>query len=189
MAATPRFAHVVLQTGQPQTLADWYCRLLQGHVVYADHGLTFITFDEEHHRVAFVCPPQAVARKSPTAAGMHHMAYTFECLDDLLERYTQLRADGVLPASPVQHGVTTSLYYRDPDGNYVEFQIDNFADPDAATEYMHGAEYDADPIGPAFEVDRMVQARREGASVEELTTRAWALAGPPQADPRTVLMS
>ena len=34
---------------------------------------------------------------------------------------------GIQPHVPVQHGPTTSLYYRDPDGNMVELQIDNMA--------------------------------------------------------------
>ena len=33
---------------------------------------------------------------------------------------------------PIQHGVTTSLYYEDPDGNFAEMQIDNFATPGEA---------------------------------------------------------
>lgn len=189
MGATPRFAHFVLQTGQPEALTDWYCKTLRGHVVYAGHDLTFITFDEEHHRVALLRPTYEMAQASAPTAGLHHTAFTFDSLDDLLERYEQLRADGIEPVAPVQHGITTSLYYRDPDGNHVEFQIDNFADPETATAYMCGPEYDADPIGPAFDVDRMVQARRGGVSVQELTTRAWALAGPAQPNPQTALLS
>ena len=46
MSATPRLVHTVLQTAQPEAMRNWYRRVLDGHVV---HGLTFITFDEEHH--------------------------------------------------------------------------------------------------------------------------------------------
>jgi len=66
-------------------------------------------------------------------------------------------------------------------------QVDNSATADEATAYMKGPEYDADPVGPAFDVDRMVTARRDGATVEELTTRAWALSGPELPDPMRVL--
>jgi len=117
-------------------------------------------------------------RKSPATAAMHHSAWTFDSLDDLLDRYQELAAKGIEPAVPIQHGVTTSLYYRDPDGNFVELQIDNFASPDEATGYMEGPEYDSDAVGPSFDVQRMVEARRNGASVQQLTTRAWALSGP-----------
>ena len=77
--------------------------------------------------------------------------------------------------------------YRDPDGNHVEMQIDSFDTPDAATAYMEGPEYDADPIGPAFDVDRMLSAHRAGTPLAELITRAWALSGPRLPHPFEVL--
>jgi catechol-2,3-dioxygenase len=187
MSAKPKFAHVVFQTGQPQQMRDWYCTVLDGHVVYQDQALCFITFDDEHHRVALLTPPMPLERKSPTAACTHHVAYTFDKLDDLLDRYVLLRDNDIRPAVSIAHGVTTSLYYQDPDGNFVEMQIDNFAEPDEATEYMHGPEYAGDSVGPAFDPEAMLAARRTGASVEELTGRAWSLrAGLP--DPMSVLI-
>ncbi len=177
MSAKPKFAHVVFQTGQPGEMRDWYCTILDGHVVYEDAALTFITFDEEHHRVALLHPPMPQQRKSPTTAAMHHVAYTFESIDDLLDRYVLLRDQGIRPAVCVAHGVTTSMYYRDPDGNMVEMQIDRFAEPDDATRYMQGPEYAADSVGPAFDPEEMLRARRKGATVEELSDRSWALRG------------
>ncbi len=150
--------------------------------------MTFLTFDEEHHRIALLEMPAGVAeRKTPTIAGMHHTAWTFDSLDDLLERYKDLAGQGIEPVVPIQHGVTTSLYYRDPDGNFVEMQIDNFATSEEATGYMRGPEYDGDSVGPAFDVDRMITARADGVRVAELTTRTWALSGPELPDPMLVL--
>jgi catechol 2,3-dioxygenase-like lactoylglutathione lyase family enzyme len=187
MGSTPRLAHFVLQTAQPDVLTEWYCTVLDGHVVYAGHGLTFVTFDEEHHRIAFLPLPGPAEPRSPMAPGLHHTAFTFDDLDALLARYERLRERGIRPAAPVQHGMTTSLYYRDPDGNHVEMQIDNFATADAATAYMAGPEYDADPVGPAFDADRMLSAYRAGTSQSELITRAWALSGPPLPHPLELL--
>lgn len=188
MGATPQLVHVVLQTARPAAVRDWYCTVLDAHVVHAGHGLTFLTFDEEHHRIALLeIPAEAARPKEPGTVGMHHMAFTFGSLDGLLERYRQLREAGIEPAVPIQHGVTTSLYYRDPDGNFVEMQIDNFAGPDEATAYMNGPEYDSDPVGPAFDVTRMIAARRAGTPVEVLTTRSWALSGPALPDPMRIL--
>jgi catechol-2,3-dioxygenase len=36
-----------------------------------------------------------------------------------------LKGAGITPFVSVNHGLTTSFYYRDPDGNGVELQIDN----------------------------------------------------------------
>lgn len=173
MSAKPKFAHVVYQTIKPKEMRDWYCTVLDGHIVYEDDTLTFITFDDEHHRVALLHPPIPMKPKTSATAAMHHTAYTFDNLDDLLGRYELLRDKGVLPAVCISHGVTTSFYYQDPDGNFVEMQIDAFEEPDDATGYMHGAEYAADSVGPAFDPEKMLNARRAGTSVEELSNRAW----------------
>lgn len=187
MSKPPKFAHVVYQTGQPAQMRDWYCAVLDGHVVYEDQALCFITYDEEHHRVALLSPPVEHARKSPTTACAHHTAYTFDNIDDLLERYVLLRDKGIAPAVCIAHGVTTSMYYKDPDGNMVEMQIDNFAEPQAATDYMNGPEYASDSVGPAFDPETLLKDRRAGASVNELTNRVWSLKTK-MPDPMTVLV-
>ena len=178
MGATPKFAHVVFQTGQLEKMKQWYMDLLDGHVVYEGHNLCFITYDEEHHRVAFVQPPGPLERKAPNAAWVHHVAYTFASLEELFERYAELKEKGIEPTRPIQHGLTTSLYYEDPDGNRVEMQIDNFATPDEATAYMQGPEFDGDAVGPFFSPEAMLAGLRAGVPAAELTTRAWALAHP-----------
>ena len=167
-----KLAHIVLQTGQLPVLRDWYLKVLDAHVVFENDMLSFMTFDDEHHRLAMVQLPQPAARTSMTV-GLAHSAYTFGSLDDLLDRHETLKNVGIQPHVPVQHGLTTSLYYRDPDGNMVELQIDNMA-PDEATQYMHGEEYSLDPIGPSFDPDAMLAALRAGTPEAELTTRSWA---------------
>lgn len=189
MPAKPKLAHIVLMTGQLPEMRDWYSRVLGAHVVYENPGLCFLTFDDEHHRIAFVSPPVPLSPRTPLTACMHHSAYTFPSLADLLDSYEQLKALGIEPLTPIQHGVTTSLYYRDPDGNLVELQIDNFTHCDAATAYMMGEEFAADPIGPAFDPQAMLDALRAGTPVETLTTRAWARSGPPMPDPMARMMS
>jgi catechol-2,3-dioxygenase len=190
MSTRPKFAHVVLQTSRVEEMRDWYCRVLDAHVVYEGHGLCFVTFDDEHHRVAFMGAPTELAPRDPGTAGMHHTAYTFATLGDLLDRYEALKEHGIEPKAPIQHGVTTSLYYQDPDGNFIELQIDNFATPDQATAYMNGDEYEGNPVGVAFDPARMCTALDEGATVQEVTTQTWASrACPDLPDPLAALTS
>ncbi|MGW6277006.1 VOC family protein [Kribbella sp. NPDC055071] len=171
----PTFAHVVFRTGQGKAMSDWYCQVLEAHVVYTDEALTFLTFDEEHHRVALIHPPIDTVPQPPATASMHHTAYTFGSLDDLLEQYVVLREKRIVPTVCIAHGVTTSMYYQDPDGHFVELQVDNFAAPVEATAYMNGPEYGADSVGPAFDPEAMLAARRGGATAAELMDRAWSL--------------
>ncbi|OBI76532.1 VOC family protein [Mycobacterium sp. E740] len=174
--ANKRLAHLVLQTDQLPVLRDWYLSVLDAHVVFENDMLTFMTFDEEHHRLALVQLPDAAPRTS-TTVGLAHSAYTFATLDGLLTKFEALKKAGIQPHVPVQHGLTTSLYYRDPDGNMVELQIDNMA-PDDATAYMHGDDYSRDPIGPSFDPDAMLAALRAGTPEPELITRTWAMTCP-----------
>ena len=186
----PRFAHVVLQTNRLAEMRDWYCTVLGAHVVYENPGMCFVTFDEEHHRLALVASPaDPFVERTPLTVGLQHTAFTFDGLPALLGTFERLRAAGIEPVVPIAHGVTTSLYYRDPDGNSVELQIDNFADPDDATAYMTGPEYAADPVGPSFDPAAMADALRSGTDPAELTTREWAhRAGPPVANPMMALL-
>ena len=161
--------------------------VLHGYVVYQDQALCFITYEDEHHRVALMSPPVQLECKRPTTASVHHVAYTFENVGALLDRYVLLRDQEIAPAVCIAHGVTTSIYYQDPDANFVEMQIDNFSTPADATNYMLGPEYANDSVGPAFDPEVMLAARRAGTSVEELIGRAWSLqAGLP--DPMSIFV-
>jgi catechol-2,3-dioxygenase len=185
MGADKRLAHIVLQTGQLPALRDWYLKVLDAHVVFENEMLSFMTFDEEHHRLAIAQLRQPAARTSNTV-GLAHSAYTFADLESLLRKYEDLKRAGIQPHVPVQHGPTTSIYYRDPDGNMVELQVDDMA-PDDATDYMRGEEFSLDPFGPSFDPDAMLAALRAGTPESELTTRAWAMTYPQQNVPELLL--
>jgi len=177
MGPHKRLAHVVLQTTALAPMKAWYLKVLDAHVVHENDYIAFITFDDEHHRVAIMQIP-GLQERSPITVGLAHAAYTFDTLDELLAKYQDLAAAGIAPRAPVQHGVTTSLYYRDPDENMVELQIDNFSTPEQATAYMCGEEYSSDPIGPTFDPEGMVAALAAGVPRSELTSRAWARTTP-----------
>lgn len=177
MSTNKKLAHIVLQTDQLPAMKDWYLKVLDAHVVYENPMMSFLTFDDEHHRIAIAQLP-GLAKRTPITVGLAHSAYTFDSLGDLLNKYDELKKEGIEPRIPVQHGVTTSIYYRDPDGNMVELQIDNFITADEATGYMLAEEYAADPIGPTFDPEAMRVALHAGTPESELTTRAWSMNSP-----------
>ncbi|MFZ2172487.1 MAG: VOC family protein [Rhodococcus sp. (in: high G+C Gram-positive bacteria)] len=179
MTANPRLAHIVLQTNQLPEMREWYLKVLGARIAFENPVMCFLTTDEEHHRLALFGPPGGgLPERTPVTVGLAHSAFTFPTLGDLVDKYLELSADGIEPRVPVQHGVTTSMYYRDPDGNMVELQIDNFATADEATEYMRGQEYATDSIGPSFDAAALAKAYKSGVPESELTTRAWAQQSP-----------
>lgn len=52
-----KLAHVVLRTNQSSEMVEFYKTLLGADVVYANDFLAFLTYDEEHHRIAIAGIP------------------------------------------------------------------------------------------------------------------------------------
>ncbi|KAF2242266.1 Glyoxalase/Bleomycin resistance protein/Dihydroxybiphenyl dioxygenase [Trematosphaeria pertusa] len=163
-------AHVVLQTPQLEKMRHFYTTFLGGHVVHSAPFLVFITYDEEHHRIALLSQPHITA-KAPSTAGLHHIAFTFPNLSALLTAYMQRKKHGIEPAWCVNHGPTSSIYYKDPDGNSIETQVDNFERVEDATEYMKGPAFEKNPIGVAFVPEEWIERLRNGESEEALMQR------------------
>jgi catechol-2,3-dioxygenase len=128
MAKPIKFAHVVFQTRRFEEMIAWYEGVFEARVVYRNSSLAFLTYDDEHHRFAFTRLPDSEPNdggvRARGDAGVHHLAYTYANLGDLLETYARLKQSGVTPYWPIHHGMTRSLYYQDPDGNRLEFQVD-----------------------------------------------------------------
>ena len=49
-----KFAHVVYRTRRFKEMIDWYQKVFQAKVQYENPLLAFLTYDEEHHRFAFI---------------------------------------------------------------------------------------------------------------------------------------
>lgn len=60
-----------------------------------------------------------------------------------------------------------SLYFRDPDGNRVELQVDAMP-VDAANVYIARLAFAANPLGFVADLDALLTAHRAGASEEHL---------------------
>lgn len=119
-----KLSHAVLRTTHLQEMIEWYKTVLNAEVMYQNEILAFMTYDEEHHRIAFAALPGLVA-KPKGSVGLDHLAFFYSTLGDWLATYERLKAAGITPRVAIHHGLTMSLYYRDPDENGVELSIDN----------------------------------------------------------------
>ena len=141
-------------------------------VQYQDPALAFLTYDEEHHRFAFanmdLIDPGGGGPDDRGVIGVDHVAYTCASLIGSLRASTrQLKADGITPYWCIHHGITVSMYYGDPDGNQMEFQVDCFADNDDANTFMRRA-FSTNPIGVEYEPEEWLVEIRSGTPVEDL---------------------
>ena len=165
-----KFAHVVIRTNRFRETVEWYRKVLHAWPAFENDFVAFITYDDEHHRLAFVNTPDA-PDPGPESAGVDHFAYTYATLGDLVHTYERLKAEGITPAWTINHGPTTSLYYEDPNGIRVELQIDNFESVEDLHAWFRTPAFARNPIGVEFDADVLAARYREGLTREDLQDR------------------
>lgn len=168
--APVKLAHLVFKTRDKRRLMDWYATVLAARNVFENHFIGFLTYDDEHHRVAVIEDPSLTAPE-PRACGLHHAAFTYADLPSLLQTYRRLRDAGIAPAHAINHGPTTSIYYADPDGNRVELQVDNFTDAAEAAAWFDSGEFAENPIGVDFDPEDLCARLAAGEALASLTRR------------------
>ena len=128
MIQARKLGHIVLKVRDAATSRDFYTRMLGLKVAHEDleRGAVFLSFGEAHHDLALF---QLATGAAPDAAqpGLHHMAWQLGSVEELQAAYRELKALGVPIESTVEHNVTRSIYFPDPDGNRVELYCDMVA--------------------------------------------------------------
>ena len=168
-----KFAHIVMRTNHFEEKIAWYEQVLGTEVVFGNPFVCFVTYDGEHHRLAFINTP-AAELPPDGSVGTDHIAYTYATMGDLLQTYKRLKTLDVLPYWTINHGPTTSLYYRDPDGAGVELQIDNFATDAEFRDWMATGAFVKNPIGVEFNADKLLERYENGDPIEELIQQGSA---------------
>lgn len=161
-----KLSHAVLRTTRLKEMVEWYKTVLNAEVLYQNDFLVFMTYDEEHHRIALAAVPGLV-EKPKRSAGLDHLAFFYPTVDDWITTYERLKAVGITPRVSIHHGLTMSLYYRDPDDNGVELSIDNVEKPQWH-DWMRNHLKD-NPIGAPMNPDEL--ARKYHAGVPEAEVR------------------
>lgn len=172
----PVFHHVNLKTTRLQEMIDWYGEVVGSEVVFRDDTGAWLSNDGANHRVALLAFPGFTDDPDKdTRTGMHHSAFEFQSFGELNANYLRLREKGITPEICIDHGMTFSYYYRDPDGNHVELQCDNFGDWTASKQWMIDSdEFHANPIGQFVDPEKVSAAAAEGQSFAEIHRRASA---------------
>jgi catechol 2,3-dioxygenase len=171
----PEFHHVNLKTNRLQEMIDWYAKVIGSKPTFQRHDVAFVTNDHANHRVALLSTQSYVeADDREGHIGMHHSAFQYRSLDELLVTWIRLERDSILPAFCLDHGPTMSFYYRDPDGNYVELQADNWDNSAQSGHFMHtDPRFLDDPIGKPVDPPKLIEARRAGLSPWEIHLAAY----------------
>jgi len=161
----PQLHHLHLTTTRLEAMIDWYGLVVGLKPTFLFPGGAFLTNDAANHRLALLVWPGTVDDpRKQEHTGLHHHAFEYAALPDLLASYVRLKSHGIMPAFALDHGMTISLYYSDPDGNLLELQVDSFGDWAASSHWMQTSPaFAANPIGTQFDPDKLVAALAAGA--------------------------
>ena len=167
--------HFVLKTtpANYRKMVQWYQTFLGARITHANPRITFMTYDHEHHRLAILQAPNLKNPDPPkSSVGLAHMAFGFDNLSDLATSYEQKKSHGILPVWCVNHGMSTSMYYEDPDGTEVETQVDNYDTAEEGVEFIEGESFAENPIGVDFDPEVLVRRVRNGEDEKRIKERA-----------------
>jgi catechol 2,3-dioxygenase len=147
MIQARKLGHVVLRVRDARKSKEFYMRALGLKLAWEDldRGAVFLSFGEQHHDLALF-QPAAQPAADASHAGLHHTAWQVGSFEELQAAYQELRAMGFAVESTVEHNVTRSVYFPDPDGNRVELYCDM--------------------VENGFETMRTVGARRDVLDIE-----------------------
>ena len=171
MSQSLSLAHFGLRTRNLPASVEWYSRALGARVHFQNDIAAFMSFDDEHHR--FVLWDDGETGERPDDAhGVDHIGFSCGGPSDLAGQFERLKAMGILPTLCVNHHFTSSLYYRDPDGNEVEITCDNLPTKEQCVSFMASDEMASamqPPLfGAEFNPEELVRLREGGATEREM---------------------
>lgn len=160
-----KLAHIVYRTRRFEEMLEWYKTVFDARIQYQNPALAFMTYDDEHHRLLLadmtVLQPGGIEKDNNSEIGVDHVAYTYASLNDLFESYARLKVKGISPYWCIHHGITISMYYADPDGNQMEFQVDCFDTSEESNKFF-SEKWDANPVGVEFDAEDWLAKMRAG---------------------------
>lgn len=116
-----RVGHVVLKMRDLEAARQFYGGVLGMKITdqQEDFGV-FFRFDDYHHDIAVFKVGEDAAAPERNQVGLAHVALLADSLETVRDWYGKLKAQGVDGLRTVDHGITKSVYFRDPEGNELE---------------------------------------------------------------------
>jgi catechol 2,3-dioxygenase len=121
MARISRVGHIVLYVSDVEAAVPFYRDVLGMELVRRAGNNAFMSFGTQHHDIGLF---QVKGEASRGNLGLSHAALVIEGgMAELEEFHQRLVAHG-LEVRLTDHGMTKSMYFRDPDGNRLEIYCD-----------------------------------------------------------------
>jgi catechol 2,3-dioxygenase-like lactoylglutathione lyase family enzyme len=170
----PTLHHYGTMTGNIDAMIEWYGQAL-GFVVTGSSTSpipsAYVSNDLVHHRGGFFTAPVLATEVPAPRRGVNHVAFEYDSLDDLLESWERLKDVGIEPLVTTCHGTHYAFYYKDPDGNTVELLADAWGTPEESYAFVGTQEFADNPMGPRVDPALLIEARKQGQSIDEIRDR------------------
>src|SRR5262245_44549433 len=111
-----------------------------------DGSGAFLTCGIVHHNLALFKAPADAQPLQRGQIGLNHFAFKVESYTALQEAHKRLVAANATIDHIVDHGMTRSVYFLDPDGIEMELFCDTFATEEEGLEYMKSTRGGATPM-------------------------------------------
>ena len=122
--AITRLNHAVLFVRDADAAAAFYAKAFGFEELARPQGMRAVFMRSptggNHHDLGLFEVGAQAPRPARGSVGLYHLAWEIDTIDELARMSTALQALGALTGAS-DHGVSKSLYGRDPDGN--EFEV------------------------------------------------------------------
>ena len=127
MAKPMRVGHLVLNVRDLAVSKKFYQEVLGFEIAIERPTGVFFTCGKIHHDLALFQAPEGAIPVTEGQLGLNHFAVQVEDLEALTEVYNTLKNQGATLDHNTDHGMTSSVYFFDPDKNRIEFFCNNNA--------------------------------------------------------------
>ncbi|MBT7956165.1 MAG: hypothetical protein HN731_13300 [Rhodospirillaceae bacterium] len=179
----PAISETILKTGRFDVMKDWYTKALDVEPFFVrprpdpdkiswtkSQQIAFFRLrgDYPYAQMFGVFEIDGIADQIGNDPGLHHFQLAHGSFDELFDRYDKMKAQGILPFQKWNHGVMTSFYYEDPDGNQAEMTCVNFAEEADFLAYFETEAYKKNISGIEIDPDDYIARYRSGTPRQEL---------------------
>jgi catechol-2,3-dioxygenase len=165
-----RIGEVVLRTARFEAMNRWWQTVLGISPFLESERFAFrrLPSDYPYTQLLIIFNRPELGDRESSGPGLDHVQFRHASLGALLDRYEKLRDLGIKPHRTMNHGPSTSFYYRDPDGNGVELSAMNFPTEAEYSTFVTSEAFKKNISGAAIDADEFVSKYRSGVPQSEL---------------------
>ena len=178
------FHHIAFKTTNYKNMINFYKNLFGCEPLYQSDLITFLAYDDEHHRIAIANTSDVLNKLNfiqkivmklkiflnkniPSIEGLDHISYRINPIEKWFDFYFKAKERGLSPLWTVNHGWISGIYYRDPDNNLVEVFFEHFSTAEEFKENI-SPDFEDEPIGTNMDIEVLYEMFKSGAGFSQL---------------------